>query len=162
MKTEKLTGKSDSAAKEGARSRALLRAIRGTLIPCLMLTLVLPAALAEWAFIPLETLLKSTDVIVVASLTDVSEKSEKGTDYGAGTLIVAEVLRGNAKAGDKLKLEWLNGTLETCPRIEHTLHTNKTLIWLLQTSTNGTVRADYPGRVLELQRRKELQDLLKK
>lgn len=122
--------------------------------------------------VPLEELLKRTDVIVVARLTEVREKTKrridwsalrvKGTDYGSGTLVVTEVIRGSAKLGAKLRLEWSNDSKLACPRVEHAPYKGQTMIWLLQKSTNGAVRADYPGRVLDAKNRGELDALLKK
>jgi len=43
---------------------------------------------------------------------------------------------------------------------EHKGHQNQTLIWLLRSSTKKVVTADYPGRVLELKQRSELNKLL--
>ncbi|MGC3960637.1 MAG: hypothetical protein QM813_22700 [Verrucomicrobiota bacterium] len=121
-----------------------------------------PAGLAIWAHVSLKELLKETDLIVVARLTNVSEVTTNRVDYGSGTLTVTEVIRGSAKTGDKLRLEWSNSSGIVCPRVEHRGHKDQTLIWLLQASTNKVVTADYPGRVLELKQRAELNKLLKK
>ncbi len=124
------------------------------------LLFVVPAAVAEWAMVPLEDLLKQTDVIVVARLTSVVTTTKEAIDYSSGTLVVSEVLRGSAKAGQKLNLEWSNFTGLACPRVENCHHTNRAMIWLLQNSSNASVSADYPGRVLDLERRMELEALL--
>ena len=137
--------------------------MKRTLNTCLaVLLVVVPTAFAEWALVPLVELLKKTDVIVVARLTAVRERTKKGVDYGSGTLSVTEVIRGGAKTGDKLRLEWSNSCELVCPRVEHGPYEGKTVIWLLQRSTNGAVRADYPGRVLDLKSRGVLDALLKK
>ncbi len=127
-----------------------------------MLFCFVPAGFAKWASVSLKELLKETDLIVVARLTDVSEVTTNSVDYGSGTLTVTEVIRGSGKNGDKLRLEWSNATGLICPRVEHRGHKDQTLIWLLQSSTNTVVTADYPGRVLELKQRAELYKLLKK
>jgi len=147
--------------------------MKRALINCLaVLLIIVPTAMANWALVPLEDLLKKTDVIVVARLTEVRERTKRridwdkfrvtGTDYGSGTLTVTEVIRGSAKVGDKLRLEWSNDSGVACPRVEQAPHKDKMLIWLLQGSTNGAVRADYPRRVLGLGSRSELDALLKK
>ena len=100
-------------------------------------------------------LLKETDAIVIARLTDVKETTKRGTDYGSGTLTVTEVIRGGIKSGGKLRLEWSNRSEVYCPRVDHKPHERKTQIWLLQPSTNGAFTANYPLRVLEVERRKE-------
>ncbi len=94
--------------------------------------------------------------IVVARLTGVREMTKNRIDYGSGTLTVTEVLRGSAKTRDKLRLEWSNDSGLLCPRMELAPYEGKTKIWLLQTSANGAVRADYPGRVLDPKSRSEL------
>jgi hypothetical protein len=135
---------------------------RSSLLSLAALAIVVPTAVAMWALIPLEVLLKHTDVIVVARLSEVSKTTRNRVDYGSGTLTVTEILRGKAKAGDKLRLEWSNHSDIVCPRVEHEPYNGQTMIWLLQTSSNGTVRADYPGRVLNIKKRAELNKLLKK
>jgi hypothetical protein len=137
--------------------------MKRTFINCLAILLfVAPAAVARVALIPLEALLKKTDVIVVARLTDVRETTKERLDHGSGVLTVTELIGGNAKVGDKLRLEWSNESEVICPRVEHASFKDQTVIWLLQTSTNGTVRADHPGRVLDPKSRGELDALLKK
>lgn len=137
--------------------------MKRVLIHCLSLLLfVVPVAVAKWARVSLEALLKETDVIVVARLTGVRESTKNGMEYGSATLTIEEVLRGSAKKGDKLRLEWANQTGLICPRVEHAPKKGKTMIWLLQTSTNSAVTANYPGRVLDLEQRSELDALLNK
>lgn len=120
------------------------------------------AAYADWALISTEDLLKKTDWIVVAKLTDVVEFTKDQQDFGRGTLVVSEVIRGSGTPVTKLVIEWSNPSRVACPRVEHRQHAGKPLIWLLQRSKNGATRADYPGRVLELQERGQLAALLKK
>ena len=140
----------------------LFRTMKRFLTALLVFGFLVSAALATWAPMTLEELLKQTDAIVVARLTDVKETTKRGTDYGSGTLTVTEVIRGVIKSGGKLRLEWSNRSEVYCPRVEHKPHEGKTRIWLLQASTNGAFTANYPLRVLEVEKRKELDDLLKK
>src|SRR5437899_932571 len=124
------------------------------IIICSLAFLVVATAFAEWAYVATKDLLKQTDLIVVARLTGVKEARKKEgkyeMDYGSGTLTVSEVVLGVATNGQKLKLEWVNAAMIACPRVEHRQHSDKTLIWLLQRTTNGAVMAGYPGRVLDL------------
>ena len=122
----------------------------------------MPTAIARWANISLKDLLKETDMIVVATLTNVTETTTNRVEYSSGTLVVGEVIRGNVKTGDRLQLRWENSSDIACPRIEHASQKGKTVIWLLQSSTNNTVSANYPGRVLEMKLRPELDQLLRK
>ena len=136
--------------------------MKRTYLTCLaVLVSFIPAGFAIWASVPLKELLKETDLIVVARLTDVSSVTRNRVDYGSGTLTVTEVIRGSAKAGDKLRLKWSNASGLVCPRVEHEGHKDQTLIWLLQSSRSKAVTANYPGRVLELKQRAELDQLLK-
>ena len=136
--------------------------MKRTLILCLAVVLiVVPGGFARWAPVPLKELLKKTDVIVVARLTGVRETTKQGVDHGSGTLTVTEVIRGSVKKGDKLELEWSNDSDIICPRVDHATYDGKTMIWLLQTSTNGAVRADHPGRVIDPKNRVELDARLK-
>ena len=197
----------------------------------LILMAIVPSVRAMWASVPLDELLKKSDAVVIARLTDVSEGTENGRgwillitivlaamtafalflsfrrppegstvfpwlakslawrrriygmaclaaliavvyaeenwrrkpqydDYASGTLTVVEVLSGTAQRGAKLRLEWLNPSGIVCPRVEHKRNEGPELIWLLNTFANGTVSANYPGRVLSLEARKEIEALL--
>ena len=98
--------------------------------------------------------------LIAVGYADNNRRSRPQYDYGSGTLTVSEVLSGTAQRGAKLRLEWLNSSGIVCPRVEHGGHEGQTLIWLLTTTTNGTVEAYYSGQVQGLQARKEIEALL--
>lgn len=104
---------------------------------------------AKWGYIPTEELVADSDLIVVGTLKDVRKYTRGEQDYGRGTIEVKEVLWGKAKPGDRLALRWSNSSRIICPRVEHKPHANKERVWLLKEGRCGTVRADYPGRVLD-------------
>lgn len=118
-------------------------------------------ALGRWALIPAETLLSESDLVVVAQLSGVNKTTKENVDYGTGILSISEVLKGSANSGRKLTLEWSNHQ-RISRRLDHSGQDGKTNIWLLQKTTNGTFTANYPGRVIELERRTEVEKLLKK
>jgi len=135
---------------------------RAFLLSLTALLIAVADGLARWASIPLNDLLKKTDLIVVARLSGVRETTKKNFDYGSASLTVTESIRGTVKIGDKLRLEWSNPNDIICPRVEHAPYDGQTMIWLLQTSTNDAVRADHPDRVIPTSRRGEVDKLLKK
>src|SRR5690242_14831196 len=92
----------------------------------LVLIAVLPApSFARWVPIPLIELVQDSDLIVIGTLTDVREYSDKGMDYGNGTIQVEEVIWGNITKGQNLALLWANRTDIVCPRVEHRGHENQ-------------------------------------
>lgn len=122
-------------------------------ILALLVLLCLPAAArAMWAMVPLEELVRESDLIVVGTLRDVHESSADGMDYGEGRIDVREVIWGVASAGDVLTLKWQNSSAVACPRVEHDFNANKEGIWLL-TREGDVVRANYPGRFVALKER---------
>jgi hypothetical protein len=132
-----------------------------------LITLVLIAVLptpsfARWASIPLIDLVQDSDVIIVGTLSDVREYSEKGMDYGNGTIQVEEVIWGNITKGQNLALLWSNRTDVVCPRIEHRGHENQKGIWLLTIDEQGNVAANYPRRFVDLTERDQVIDALVK
>ncbi len=113
-----------------------------------------------WGFVPLEKLVGGSDFVVVGTLTDVVEFSVLMNDYGRGVITVDEVLWGRMAPGQKLVLAWRNDSSVLCPRIEHGYCQNTRGIWLLTFTDTGHVRADYPGRFVDLSRKEEVLALL--
>ena len=74
-------------------------------------------AFAKLAFIPLDELIKGSDLIVVGTLTGISEHSQDGIIRGAGEIVIEKVVAGNVKttegfplkSGDRLQLNYVEG-----------------------------------------------------
>jgi hypothetical protein len=124
------------------------------------LLLIAPTTIANERFISLKELVKSSDVIVEARLSQVKEYTRKSIDYGSGSLVVTKVIRGKAKVGSKLRLEWRNHHMLVCPRVEHGSRAGYTLTWLLRKDKNGAFQTIGSSSVLE-KGSKELQKVLK-
>jgi hypothetical protein len=105
---------------------------------------------ASWAYVEGGDLLKTTDLIVVATLTDASEITASGVDYGRGVLKVRQVLYPSDLKIDTLLLRWRNETDLVCPRVDPRPHEGAIALWLLTRSEDGSVRADYPRRTISL------------
>lgn len=128
----------------------------------LILILFLPvAAISEDLIISLEMAVKTSDIIVIGTLKNVSEETKDAVDYGSGEITVDEVLFGNAKENDKLILVWQNQSNIDCPRVEHRDHQNKQAIWLLTQKANGEVAADNLGRFVPVQKKKSVLQLIR-
>jgi len=119
-------------------------------------------AQAMWIDFAPEELLKETDYVVIASLSDVKKWTRHNTDFGRGTLNVTEVLSKNALPKSPLILTWANPSNIICPRTEHGDTKGQAYIWLLQTGRDGTVTANHPGQTLSLKEKKKIQKLIKK
>ena len=113
----------------------------------------------EWAQVSVEELVQESDVIVVGTLRDVSEYTADETDYGQGRIEVREVIWGRVAQGDSLLLKWHNASALACPRVEHRGHGNLEGIWLL-TRDGEDVKADYPGRFVEMSKRRQVEAAL--
>lgn len=130
-------------------------------VVALLLLLGLPAAArAMWASVPVEELVRESDLIVVGTLRDVEEHTADGTDYGRGRIDVREVIWGDAAPGDALALRLDNPSAVVCPRVEHRHAANEEGIWLL-TRDGGAVAADYPGRFVNLSERGKVEAALR-
>ena len=72
---------------------------------------------ARLALIPLNELIKDSDLIVVGTLTAISEKSEDFVIRGTGEIVIEKIIAGNVKTskgfplkfGDRLQLNYIEG-----------------------------------------------------
>lgn len=117
-----------------------------------LLAMVGSGAHAEWGVLEPSELVKKTDVIVVAVLCDAKEMTVDGIDYGQGVLKINEVLWPSDFKATELSLHWKNNSGMVSPRIDHRPNADTPAVWLLTAGPDSTVRADYPGRVLLLDR----------
>lgn len=127
-----------------------------------LLTLCFPLTTqGMWARVPTEDLVRDSNLIVVGTLQQVSEYSDGEIDYRQGVIVVHEVLWGDARAGERLTLKWQNLSGLVCPRVEHDGNENVKGVWLLTLDTgDNSVRADYPGRFVELEKQTEVESWL--
>jgi len=129
----------------------------------ILIILLLPmVAAADWICISLESAVRTSDLIVIGTLANVSEWTKDGTDYGSGEITVDEVLSGKAKREQKLPLVWQNESNILCPRVEHRDNQKKQLIWLLELKPENKVVADNPCRVVPVEKRDKVIDLLRR
>ena len=139
-------------------------------VVCFIILAVSYNAFAKWGFVPLDELVRDSDLIVIGTLQSISEYSKEDTDYGEGMISIEKVLSGNVKtingfplkAGDGVQLKWHNLSMIACPRVEHKWSENKKEIWLLTVENDKTVRADYPGRSMSLDNLAEVKKNLQK
>ena len=129
-----------------------------TIGPAMVLAIVMAF---DWTTISLESAVKTSDIIVIGTLRNVSEETHDGIDYGTGEITVDEVLRGKARPGEKLVLKWQNESNVMCPRVEHEDDSNKQLIWLLTITQDQNVAADNPGRVAVLEKKQRVIELIR-
>ncbi|HLF84857.1 MAG TPA: hypothetical protein VI837_11835 [Blastocatellia bacterium] len=115
-----------------------------------------------WAQIPLDQLVQCSDLIVVGTLDEVSQYSRDGMDYAEGTIRIDEVIWGVANAGESVTLKWQNQSTLVCPRVENEYNQSKKGIWLLTVQDGAVVRADYPGRFVDVSDRQKVERSLLK
>jgi hypothetical protein len=127
-----------------------------------MFVLILPiAASSQWITMSLESAVKTSDIIVIGTLHDVSEETKDGFDYGRGDITVDEVLWGKAEPGQKMHLVWQNQSDISCPRVEHRGDQSKQVIWFLTLKSEGRVAADNPGRIASVEKKERVLELLR-
>jgi len=103
--------------------------------PCLAGLPPPPKTLAE--------LVPWSELIVVGTLSEVSEESREGLTNGHGILHVSKPLWGQVDPGAQLRLEWSTlSDFRTGPT--HASRANVEGLWLLQDEPDGTVRALEP------------------
>jgi hypothetical protein len=100
---------------------------------------------------PLVETVQDSDVIVIGTLKNVHEYSDKGIDYGNGAIQVEEVIWGYVMKDQNLTLKWDNRTGAVCNGVEHKSQENQKGIWLLTSDGQGNSRADDPGSFIELE-----------
>lgn len=128
----------------------------------ILLIFFLPVlAMSEEIIISLESAVKTSDIIVIGTLQNVSEETKDGTDYGRGEITVDEVLSGSVKESVKLILVWQNKSYIDCPRVEHRNNQNKQAIWLLIRKAKGEVAADNPSRIVSVEKKESVLDLIR-
>lgn len=74
-------------------------------------------AFAKLAFIPLDELIKASDLIVIGTLTGISERSEDRVIHGTGEIVIEKVIAGDVTttkgfslaSGDRLQLNYIEG-----------------------------------------------------
>jgi hypothetical protein len=118
------------------------------------------SSLAMWRIPPLDELVHDSDIIVIGTLEQVSEYTQNGMDYGQGSILIDEVVWGMENPGGLLSLKWQNESILACPRVEHRHNEGKKSIWLLTVEPDGSVRANNPGRVVELGERPRVEQCL--
>ncbi|MBD3367155.1 MAG: hypothetical protein GF405_03130 [Candidatus Eisenbacteria bacterium] len=97
------------------------------------------------ADVPLEDLVRDSDLVVAGTLRSVSASTRSGVDVASGIIDVADVLWGDAAPGDTLRLVWKNQSGLAHPRVEYAHFTGREVVWLLTTRSDGTIRADHPA-----------------
>jgi hypothetical protein len=132
--------------------------VRGLKRAMLLWTAVLAptGAWAGWGNTPISTLVANSDLAVVGRLSEIHEHKETRNSQWAcaqvlseGTITVEEAIFGTAKVGQTLRLEWTDGC-SNGEDLNHKQHASQRTIWLLRKVADGSVRADYPWRVIRL------------
>jgi hypothetical protein len=103
---------------------------------------------SQW--IPLDQLVKESDLIVRGTLRSVSHYTNDNTDYSEGVIVIEEVVSGSVKttedsplkSGDRIKLTWQNPSTKIHGRIELGGSEDNEVIWILRAKSDGNVTAD--------------------
>jgi hypothetical protein len=100
---------------------------------------------AKLMFIPLEEAIKDKDLIIVGTLTGISEYSNGGETAGKGTIVVEQFITGNIKtnqglqlkSGDELRLTYVENF--ACVMGSHRRMENEKGIFLLTLNGSGEI-----------------------
>ena len=104
-------------------------------------------AFAKIAFVPLDELIKGSDLIVVGTLTSISEKEVDFATRGTGKIVVEQVIAGDAvtakgfliKAGDRLELKYVESF--ACVMGSHKAIENEKGIFFLNFDGKGEIQS---------------------
>ncbi len=110
------------------------------LFPTLLLSYAAPIRAIEMAYSHRD-LVTSSDVIVVATLTNVDGQMKNGYFVEQGDLHVERVVCGDVKPGQVLVLRWQNFPNVACPRVEHGRRLGESRLWFLQRDASGVFLA---------------------
>jgi hypothetical protein len=120
---------------------------------------------AKWAIIPLDELVRDSDLIVIGTLYSAAEND---SGIGEGRILVDEIIGGRAKtlsdvplkSGDSLIIRWADDW--ACAAGMHMRRRGEKGLWLVRVEADNTVSAAYPGRFISLDERTEVTRLLRK
>jgi hypothetical protein len=124
-----------------------------------LLLLLAGAAGADEPPVPLKKLVARCDAVIVGTLGEVQERSDRGVDSGAGILTVERVLSGRLEPGDRLPLRWSGGGIAGTG-LGRAERAGDRRIWLLRFDPDGTVRADPFHRSVDVERLPEVTEHL--
>jgi TonB family protein len=130
----------------------------GFLVAGLILAASALPAVAVWMSIPLPTLIKNSDLIVVGRLTAVHEvrapwylwwQQRKGRYSYEGTILIEKILWPPRERLSKVTFEWgeVSGFSESVPYGEWA---GRPFLWLLQRRPGGKFGSNYPDRALPM------------
>jgi hypothetical protein len=116
------------------------------LAACVLICVFASVSFAELAYVPLKDAVKDSDLIIVGTLINVSERKEDSATYGTGEILVERFIAGNVKtangaalkSGDRLRLDYAETF--ACVMGRHRAMENKKGIFLLTLKDNGEIR----------------------
>lgn len=113
-----------------------------------VISLLTSVGFGKFALVPLKERVKESNLIVIGSISDVSEYENKENIYSSATLHVDKVIWRqfipihNSQSNIKLKVRWVNSKLFAC---QMNFPKNIQYIWLLKSNKDGTIEPLYFG-----------------
>ena len=115
---------------------------------------------AKWADIPLKTVVTNSDLIVVATLTNVQQVTTNGLVYCQGDLKVTEVLKGTK--AKSVVLKWVYSIPPESISVDHSSLEGKPILWLLKQEKDRSFSAHYYKRIQNVDKKNEIKRIIKK
>ncbi len=120
--------------------------MKNLLAACFIILAFASASFAKLMPVPLSEVIANSDLIVIGTLKEVSERKEGGTIYGKGKIVVEEFIAGNIatasgfklKTGDELRLNYIEGFV--CVYGSHKRIENQKGVFLLALDDNGEIQ----------------------
>ena len=117
-----------------------------------------------WAMIPLDEVVRESDLIIVGTLYSATEDSE---GLGSGHIRVEAIIGGKAVSlddlplaiGDSLKIKWADNW--ACAAGMHIGRQDRIGVWLLDVEEDGSVSAAHPGKFESIEQLGEIIRLLR-
>lgn len=102
---------------------------------------------AKLMYIPLEEAVKNSDLIVVGTLKNISERKEEHVTFGTGEIFVERFIAGNVKtvngfaltSGDRLRLDYVEHFV--CVMGSHRRIENEKGVYLLTLNDDGSIKS---------------------
>lgn len=124
-------------------------------------------ASASEIHLELEELVRESETIVIADLSEIKKWDEKINEYeemqyASGILTVRKSIWGKYKSGDRIALHWRNRSTVMCPRNEHGDTKGQNYIWMLSFDDEGKLITGTNQRVRKLEEEAQIDSLLKR
>jgi hypothetical protein len=128
---------------------------------CILIVILLitpSTCFAKWKDIPLETVVRDSDLVVIATLTDVHKLVTGNKVYCQGDLQIAEVLKGIQT--NSVVIKWIYSIPPKSISVDHSNIEGKSILWLLKLEEDKSFSAHYHKRVQNIEKTIQIKEII--